>query len=75
MTQTKTLAMALIGCLLAAGCTTDDKSTSDEEGGDLYSGDDNNSGGPDPDDEGGDVLPTYPTLGAPTTATMPRRNP
>jgi hypothetical protein len=61
MTQTKTLAMMLIGGFLAAGCTVSDKSTSDEEGGDNYSGTDNNTGGPDEDDEGADVLPTYPT--------------
>ncbi|HEY5923394.1 MAG TPA: hypothetical protein VIV11_17060 [Kofleriaceae bacterium] len=54
---------ALIGSLLAAGCgTSGDQSTSDEEGdGDNYAGTDNNSGGTDVDDEGADVLPTYPT--------------
>jgi hypothetical protein len=61
MTQTKTLSMVLIGGLLAFGCSGGDQSTSDEAGGDNYSGDDNNSGGPDQDDEGADVLPTYPT--------------
>src|SRR5688572_31104072 len=62
MTQTKTLAMTLIGSLLVAACGgTGDQSTSDEEGGEDYSGSDNNSGGPDEDDAGADVLPTYPT--------------
>src|SRR5215213_3187418 len=60
MTQTKTLAMALIGSLLVIGCGSGDQSSSDE-GGDNYSGSDNNAGGPDQDDEGADVLPTYPT--------------
>jgi hypothetical protein len=61
MTRTMTtIAVAVIGSLLAAGCSSSgDQSTSDE-GGDNYS-DDNNAGGPDQDDEGADVLPTYPT--------------
>src|SRR5215510_428778 len=65
MTRTKALAMLLLGGFLATGCGTSDKSTSDEGGdddsGDNYSGTDNNSGGADVDDEGADVLPTYPT--------------
>jgi hypothetical protein len=63
MTQTKTLAILLLGGLLAAGCGSNDQSNDEGsgDGGDNYSGTDNNSGGADIDDEGADVLPTYPT--------------
>jgi hypothetical protein len=64
MTRQKYLSAAVLGCLLAAGCGVEDKSPSSgetEDPGDDYTGEENNTGGPDMDDEGADVLPTYPT--------------
>jgi hypothetical protein len=65
MTRANTLSATVLGWLLAAGCAVDGKNPSSDEdsdgGGDDYSSEDNNTGGPDLDDEGADVLPTYPT--------------
>jgi len=63
---TNSLAVVILGGLLAIACGTSGGTQpgSDDDqgsGGDNYSGTDNNSGGADVDDEGADVLPTYPT--------------